>query len=154
MLPRVWTAAALAATLFSIPLLADSTTISEADAKALDQKIMTEAKTKSEIIANLSHLSDMIGPRLTGSENLKRANDWTAERMKAYGLENVHLEPYEIPAGWERGIATAKFIDPSPGRPILIASAGWAPGTKRKVEAEVVIFKATKREDLAQYKGK
>lgn len=133
---------------------AQELTAAEAQAKALDQAILAEAKTKSEIMANLTYLSDMIGPRLTGSENLRRANDWTAEKMKSYGLENVHLEPYEIPVGWERGTATARFIEPSPGRPILIASAGWSPGTKGKIEADVVIFKATKREDLAQYKGK
>ena len=55
---------------------------------------------------NLQYLSDVIGPRLTGSENLEQANNWTAEKMKAYGLENVRLEPWEIPVGWERGKAT------------------------------------------------
>src|SRR5205085_4055094 len=86
--------AVLAAILLFSPLLtgetpkpADSTTtISEADAKALDQKIMTEAKANSQIMANLGYLSDIIGPRLTGSMSLKRANDYTAEKMKAYGL--------------------------------------------------------------------
>lgn len=129
-------------------------TTTQADAKALDQKILTEAKTKSEIISNLTHLCDQIGPRLTGSAALKRANDWAAEKMKSYGLENVHLEPYEIPLGWERGTAMVRLVEPTPGRPILVASAGWAPGTKGRVEGDVVIFKATKREDLAQYKGK
>src|SRR5262245_16756845 len=126
----------------------------EVDAIALDKKIMVEVKTKPDIIPNLSYLSDIIGPRLTGSAALKRANDWTAERMKAYGLENVHLEPYEIPIGWERGTVSARIIEPEGGRPLLMASAGWSPGTKGNVEGDVVIFKATKREELAQYKGK
>src|SRR5215472_5469332 len=71
------------------------------DAVALDQKIVAEAKDHSEIMANLTYLSDMIGPRLTGSAALKRANEWTAERMRSYGLTNVHLEAYTIPMGWE-----------------------------------------------------
>src|SRR5947207_4547185 len=55
-------------------------------AKALDQKIMAEAKSKSEIVKNLTYMCDFIGGRLTGSPSLKKANDWTAEVMKSYGL--------------------------------------------------------------------
>src|SRR5262249_62175779 len=68
---------------------------SNAQAVALDKKIMAEAKTGSEIMKNLEYLSDVVGPRLTGSANLKRANEWTAEKMRRYGLSNVHLEPWE-----------------------------------------------------------
>src|SRR5687767_3572380 len=52
----------------------------------LDKKIMAEIKGRSEIMKNLAHLSDVIGPRLTGSARLERANRWTAEKMKEYGL--------------------------------------------------------------------
>src|SRR4051794_24002062 len=68
-------------------------------AVALDKKILAEAKAHSELMKNLAHLSDVIGPRLTGSPALKKANDWAAEVMKSYGLSNVHLEPWEIPVG-------------------------------------------------------
>ncbi|MCX7700587.1 MAG: M20/M25/M40 family metallo-hydrolase [Gemmataceae bacterium] len=125
-----------------------------ADAKALDQKILAEAKNHSEILANITYLCDVIGPRLTGSENLKRANEWAAERMRSYGLENVRLEPWEIPVGWERGPASARIVEPPINVNLLIASAGWTPGTKGKIVGPVVILKASKREDLAQYKGK
>ncbi len=125
-----------------------------ADAKALDQKIMAEAKNNSEILANITYLCDMIGPRLTGSENLKRANEWTAERMRSYGLENVRLEPWEIPVGWERGPASLRIVDPPIQINLLIAAAGWTPGTKGKIVGPVVILQVSKREDLAQYKGK
>jgi carboxypeptidase Q len=150
-------AALVSGLLFSFALYAETPNpagTAQIDAVTLDKKIMVEVKTKPDIISNLAYLSDIIGPRLTGSAALKKANDWTAERMKAYGLENVHLEPYEIPIGWERGTVSAKIIEPEGGRPLLMASAGWSPGTKGKVEGDVVIFKATKREDLAQYKGK
>src|ERR1041385_8115311 len=52
-------------------------------AKALDQKIMAEAKAHSEIVKNLTYMCDFIGGRLTGSPALKKANDWTAEVMKS-----------------------------------------------------------------------
>src|SRR5581483_9316149 len=61
------------------------------DPLALDKKILDEAKNGSQIMANLTYLSDMIGPRLTGSAALKKANEWTAEKMRSYGLSNVHL---------------------------------------------------------------
>src|SRR6266436_1503736 len=76
----------------------------------LDRKLLAESRTGSEIMANLTHLCDEIGPRLTGSTNLKRASAWTAEKMKKYGLVNVHLEPWSLPEGWERGSAQARVI--------------------------------------------
>src|SRR5262245_66508504 len=85
-------------------------------ARALDQKIMADAKSKSEIVKNLTYMCDFIGGRLTGSPALKKANDWTKEVMESYGLENVHLEPYEIPIGWERGICNARLVEPKIGR--------------------------------------
>jgi hypothetical protein len=119
-----------------------------------DRAIIAEIKAKSEIMKNLQYLSDVIGARLTGSKNVERANNWTADRMKAYGLENVHLEPWEIPVGWERGTASMKLIEPDNGRELSIASFGWTPGTKGKVTGDVVVLKAKTKADLQQYKGK
>src|SRR5262249_47110273 len=113
-----------------------------------------EAKSGSEIMTNLTYLSDVIGPRLTGSLSLKKANDWTAEKMKQYGLKKVHLEAWTMPEGWERGIAVGRVIEPSNGRTLTLASMGWTPGTKGKIQGDVVVIKATKVADLEAYKGK
>ena len=123
-------------------------------AAALDQKILAEVKARSEVMANLRHLSDVIGPRLTGSKNLEVANNWAADRMKAYGLENVRLEPWEIPVGWERGTATMTLVEPNQGRVLLVASRGWTPGTKGKVTGEVVYLEVKTKADLLKFKGK
>jgi hypothetical protein len=125
-------------------------------ALALDQKLMAEAKKNSQLMANLSYLSDVIGHRLTGSASLERANHWTADKMKSYGLENVHLEAWTIPEGWERGKATCRLLDESTGRgrAISIAAGGWSPGTKGKVEGPVVFLQARTVKDLEPYKGK
>jgi hypothetical protein len=128
--------------------------VSSPEAVALDKKILDEAKNGSEIMANLTYLSDIIGPRLTGSPALRRANDWTKEKMISYGLSNVHLEAYEIPMGWERGFANARLIEPNNGRPLVMASAGWSPGTNGKIEGDVVILNARNAKDLEAYKGK
>jgi hypothetical protein len=123
-------------------------------ADLLDDRIIAEAKANPEVMANLTYLSDMIGPRLTGSPALKRANEWAADKMKSYGLENVRLEPWSIPVGWERGTVTARIIDPDNGRQLLMASLGWTPGTEGKITGDVVVVKARTSADLAQYKGK
>ncbi len=120
----------------------------------LDKALIAEIKARSEIMKNLQYLSDVIGPRLTGSKNLERANNWTADKMKAYGLENVRLEPWEIPIGWERGKATMKIIEPDNGRDLTIASYAWTPGTNGKVTGPVVYIKERTKADLEKYKGK
>jgi carboxypeptidase Q len=124
------------------------------DAVALDNKIIAEAKSNSEIMANLTYLSDVIGPRLTGSPALKQANEWTAAKMRSYGLSNVHLEGWTIPVGWERGKASLRIVEPNNGRSLTVAAMGWTPSTKGKVVGEVVVLKARNAAELAPYKGK
>ena len=119
-----------------------------------DLKILAEVKAKSEQQKNLQHLCDVIGPRITGSANLEKANKWAAEKMKEYGLTNVKLEPWEIPVAWERGTLSLKMVEPNAGKPLIAASMAWTPGTKGKVTGEVVYLDAKTKDDLAKYKGK
>jgi carboxypeptidase Q len=120
---------------------------------ATDAQILAEIRDHSEVMANLEYLSDRIGPRLTGSPQLKLANDWTAEMFKKYGLTNVHLESYSIPHAWIRGTARAQILAPT-SHPLTIASAAWAPNTKGTVRGPVVYFDAKKPEDFAKFAGK
>jgi len=63
--------------------------------------LIDEALNRSEVMQNLQYLTDVIGPRLTGSSAARRANDWTLERFMAYGLE-AHLEPWKFGGTWTR----------------------------------------------------
>jgi len=126
------------------------------DASALaatDQQILSEIREHSEVMDNLEYLSDRIGARLTGTPQLKQANDWTVEMFQKYGLTNVHLEAYSIAHAWVRGTATARIVAPTE-HPLTIASAAWAPNTKGMVHGPVVYFDAKKPEDFAKFKGK
>jgi carboxypeptidase Q len=125
-----------------------------ADPTTLDQKIIADVKANSQVAKNLQHLCDVIGPRLTGSANLEKANKWAAEKMKEYGLTNVQLEPWEIPVAWERGTATLTMIEPNAGKQIPVAASAWTPGTKGKIAGEIVFVDARTKDDLAKYKGK
>jgi carboxypeptidase Q len=145
--------AALSALALTVSARADDPVKTSAAAE-LDKTIITTAKETSQVMANLAYLSDMIGPRVTGSAALKRANACAAEKMKEYGLTNVRLEPWSIPEGWERGYATGRIIEPDNGRVLSLASYAWYPGTPGKVQGDVVYLQAKTLKELEQYKGK
>ena len=66
-------------------------------------RIREEGLERSQIEALAHHLTDVIGPRLTGSPGMRRANEWTAEMYREWGLSNVQIEPWgEFGQGWER----------------------------------------------------
>jgi carboxypeptidase Q len=124
------------------------------DAQALaDARIFAEVHDHNEIMANLEYLSDVIGQRLTGSENLKKANDWTRQRFVGYGLTGAHLEAWTITHGWTRGTARGRILSPAV-HPLTMASYGWAPGTNGQVTGPVVYVKGESIPDLDAYKGK
>src|SRR5277367_3119341 len=120
---------------------------------AADAQILTQVREHSELMQNLEYLSDEIGARLTGSPQLKQANDWTADLFRKYGLSNVHLEPWTIAHSWTRGTATARILSPAE-HPLTIASAGWSPSTLGTVRGPVVYVDAKAKEDLEKFRGK
>src|SRR3712207_5893672 len=64
-------------------------------------RILKEETENSQIMRTLHFLSDVYGPRLTGSPNLKAAGEWAVKQMQTWGLENAHLEPWNFGhPGW------------------------------------------------------
>jgi carboxypeptidase Q len=120
---------------------------------AADAQILSEIRDRSEAMQNSEYLGDAIGPRLTGSPQLKQANDWTAAKFREYGLTNVHLEPWTIAHSWTRGTARARIVSPTE-HPLTIASAGWAPGTAGVLRGPVMYVDIKKDEDFEKYRGK
>ncbi|MFQ5694863.1 MAG: M20/M25/M40 family metallo-hydrolase [Terriglobia bacterium] len=120
---------------------------------AADRQILTEIADHSQQMENLQYLTDRIGPRLTGSDALKRANQWTAERFRDYGLSNVHLESFTIAHSCKRGYTRARVVAPASIRLIGLA-AGWSPNTEGAARGPLVYVKADKVEELEAYRGK
>ncbi len=118
-----------------------------------DENILAEIHDHNEIMSNLEYLSDVIGARLTGTENLKKANDWTRQKFADYGVANTQLEPWTVAHTWTRVSATGQIVRPSV-HTLTIASYAWAPSTNGTVRGHVVYVKARTLDDLAQYKGK
>jgi carboxypeptidase Q len=117
-------------------------------------KIRYEGFHNSKIMEIASGLMDQIGPRLTGSPNMKKANDWTRDKLKDFGLVNSHLEPWEpFGRGWSNEYVNVRMV--SPDIATLIAySKAWAPGTEGTVRGQVVRVNIRGPQDLAKYKGK
>jgi carboxypeptidase Q len=120
---------------------------------AADAQILAEIRDHSEAMQNSEYLGDSIGPRLTGSPQLKQANEWTADMFRKYGLTNVHLEPWTIAHSWTRGTAHARIISPTE-HPLTIAAAGWSPSTAGTVRGPLVFVDIRKDEDFEKYRGK
>jgi len=118
-----------------------------------NRRILAEVADHSEQLQNLEYLSDRIGPRLTGSDAMKRANQWTAQRFRDYGLANVHLESWSIAHAWRRGWARARIVAPAEHR-LAAEVAGWSPNTPGPVRGPLLYVKAEKKEDFEPYRGK
>jgi carboxypeptidase Q len=120
---------------------------------AADAQILSEIREHSEAMANLEYLSDSIGARLTGSPQLKQANEWTRDMFTKYGAVNAHLEGWNMERSWTRGTARARMVSPAE-HPLTIAAAGWSPSTPGAITGPVVYFDAKEQKDFAKFHGK
>jgi carboxypeptidase Q len=101
-------------------------------------RIRDEGLNHSQVMQTLSYLTDVIGPRLTGSPNLKRANEWTRDRLTSWGLTNAHLEPWgPFGRGWTLKRFSTQVIEPQ-AIPLIAAPKAWSPGFDQPITAEVV----------------
>lgn len=117
-------------------------------------RIRGEGLGHSHVMEYMSGLSDGIGPRLTGSPNMKKANEWTRDRLIDAGLVNAHLEDWgEFGMGWAQVNSWARIITPDT-EPLWIQAAPWSPATKGPVSGAAVLVELTTAADLDKYKGK
>ena len=118
------------------------------------ERIKEEGLKHSQVMKTLSHLTDVIGPRLTASPALKEANEWTRDTLKGWGLENAHLEAWgPFGKGWTLKRFSAQIIEPQ-CIPLIAYPKAWTPGVDGTLVGEVVYFDAKTEEDFAKFKGK
>lgn len=100
-------------------------------------RIRKEAADNSQIMRTLHFLTDVYGPRLTGSPNQKAAAEWTIKQMTEWGFANGHLEPWNFGRpGWANERATAHVIAPFK-EPLVCEVLAWTPSTNGTVAASV-----------------
>jgi len=125
------------------------------------ERIREEGLNHSHVMEFASALMDGIGPRLTGSPNLKKANEWTRDTLTRIGLENAHLEDWgEFGLGWQQLNTWARMVEPDTAVLILQATP-WSPSTHPNggegtgpVTADMVFVDIQNEKDFDQYKGK
>ncbi len=138
-------------------------------------KIRDEGLKRSQVMQTLSYLSDVIGPRLTASPNMRRANEWTRDMLTKWGLQNAHLESWgPFGRGWTLKHFSAQVVEPQ-DIPVIAYPKAWSPsievandapapvGKNRRaaaatepshtLTADVVYFDAKDEADMARFKG-
>ena len=117
-------------------------------------RIRDAALNHSEIMDVVGYLTDVTGPRLTGSPNLKRAEEYARDKLREWGLANAHLEAWgPFGRGWSLEGFTANMLAPGFG-PLIAYAKAWSPGTNGTIRGEAVFLDVKTTADLDKYKGK
>lgn len=139
-------------------LLGLSVTAQVGQVEKIDQeminKIRAEGMERSQIMDTLSWLTDVVGYRLTGSPNMKKANEWTKAKLAEWGLVNAALESWgPFGRGWSFDKVSVHVVEPTPF-PLIAYPEAWTPGTKGPIVGEVVQVNIESEADFEKYKGK
>lgn len=120
----------------------------------INARIRHEEKTRSQIMRTLHYLTDVYGPRLTGSPNAKGAAEWAVKTMTEWGLDNGHLEPWEFGhPGWSNERVSAYITEPVKDQ-LTVEVVAWTPGTNGTVTAPAIHLAVPERptpSDLTAY---
>jgi Peptidase family M28 len=118
------------------------------------QRIREEGLTHSHVMEFGSALADDIGPRLTGSPNMQRANEWTRDELTRLGLVNAHLEDWgEFGMGWQQLNTWVRMTAPDTA-PFIAQATPWSPATNGAVSGEAVNVVIDDEKDFDKYRGK
>src|SRR6476661_8616828 len=102
----------------------------------INARIRQEAMNNSQIMRTLHYLTDVYGPRLTGSPNHKAAAEWAVKELTAWGLANAHLEAWDFGhPGWLNERLTAHLVSPIKD-PLTCEVLAWTPGTGGAITAQ------------------
>ena len=143
-------ACSLAAVLFLVPAVWSQEKV---DLETIS-RIRYEGFHDSKVMEFASGLMDSIGERLTGSPNMKRANEWTRDQLTAMGLSNSHLEAWgPFGRGWANQYVNTRMTSPDVA-PLLVYAKAWTPGTNGVVTGKCIRVNIEKKEDFDQYRGK
>jgi carboxypeptidase Q len=141
--------------LIAVTLSASSALAAERT-EAVDLGVVTQIRQEgfrnSQVMQTASSIVDVIGARLTGSPNAKKANEWTRDQLAKWGLQNAHLEGYKFGRGWQNEYTLVRMISPDFMELIAYPKA-WTQGTNGSVRAQVVRVIAKTPADLEKYKG-
>lgn len=121
---------------------------------AMMRKIRNEGLNHSQVMNTAFYLTDVSGPRLSGSPELKNAQNWAVNQLTQWGLVNAKREPWgKFGKGWEVKKNYAAITVPYYHAIIAIPKA-WTPGTNGPITGDIMLVKIDSAADFAKYKGK
>jgi len=135
-----------------ISALPAQSTVEKLDYETIAQ-IRDEGLTRSQVMDHISWLSDVYGPRLTGSPAILQASDWVLKRFNEWGLANAHRETWLFGKGWSLVRLSAHMIEPQV-QPLIGFPGSWTPGTRGTITADVVRVQIDGDADFEKYRGK
>ena len=115
-------------------------------------RIKDEGLQRSQVMDIASYLTDVHGPRLSGSPAYKTGAAWAEQKFTEWGLVNVKQEPFEFGRGWTNDRMVAHVVEPQ-RYPIIAYPQAWTPGTDGPVTAEVVLALVESESDMEKLKG-
>jgi len=120
---------------------------------AMIAKIREEGLTRSQVMEHISWLSDVYGPRLTGSPAIKQASQWAQKKFNEWGLANIHEEEFAFGKGWSLVRFNAHMTEPQVS-PLIGYPKSWTPGTAGTINADVVYAPIRAESDFEKFRGK
>ena len=117
-------------------------------------RIRQEGLRNSQIRDLAFHLTDVIGPRLSGSTGLSNAYTWTSEKMEEWGLSNIEVASWgEFGRGWDNEKFYIAMRQPYYQHLIALPRA-WTRGTDSLIVTSPVLVNIQKDDDFELYRGK
>jgi carboxypeptidase Q len=106
---------------------------------AVVQRIKTEAFQNSKVMDHLFWITDVYGPRLTGSPGFTAAANWTVKRLKEYGIEDAATQPWgKFGRSWRLTKFSISIQEPEYA-PLIGFPLAWSADTKGPQVAEPVL---------------
>ena len=146
--------AAVVALAFSLAWAAPAQTDWLAPDPAVIGKFQDESSQHSHVMEVVGYLTDVYGPRLTNSPNIREAGEYAVKTLSAWGLANVHEETWgPFGRGWSNELFEASEIAPR-HFPLIAYPKAWTPGTNGPITADAIYARIEREEDFAFYRGR
>jgi carboxypeptidase Q len=135
------------------PMLATAQPTEKVDLNVI-HRIKEEAFARSKVMDHMFYMTDVNGPRLTDSKGHRMAAEWAAQRLKDYGLSNVHLEKWgPFGKAWNLEFYSGHMIAPQ-YQSLIAYPVAWTPGTDGVLTGDPILVTPQTQAELDAFKGK
>ncbi|URW77027.1 M20/M25/M40 family metallo-hydrolase [Sphingomonas donggukensis] len=115
-------------------------------------RIIDEGTNQSEVVMTAQHLMDVIGPRLTNSPGMRKAEGWTQDKFRTWGLKNIHKEGFDFGRGWQIMSSSVRMVTPRPIQLTAIPIA-WTPATNGAISGPVIVAPISAERHFDKWRG-